>query len=113
MDDSEDLEKTRIRELNDAFRRSGHGGRIVITQGIQALPPVEQAEVFGKIRLFDAFNEANDPHREHDFGSIEHGGEKIFFKIDYYDQSLTQHSENAADPTRTTRVMTVMLACEY
>ena len=109
----EDDEKARIRNLNDSFRVSGQGGRIVSTQGIQQLSPVDQAAVFQKIRFFSAFTQANDPHGEHDFGSIAHGGEKIFFKIDYYNPKLEHHSENPADPTKTVRVMTVMLACEY
>lgn len=110
---NEDDEKTRIRDLNDLFRVSGRGGRIVSTQGIQALSTLDQAAVIEKIRLFDTFTQANDPHGEHDFGSIQHNGEKVFFKIDYYDQSMECGSENPADPTKTLRVMTVMLACEY
>lgn len=84
-----------------------------MTAGIQELSAVEQAAVFQKIRLFSAFTKANDPHEEHDFGTVEHNGETIYFKIDYFDKNLEYHSENPADPTRTTRVMTVMLACEY
>ena len=114
MPDSDEIDdKTRIRELNDSFRRTGQGGGIVITAGIHDLSAVDQAAVFQKIRLFDAFTKANDPHEEHDFGAIEHNGEKFFFKIDYYDKNLENHSENPADPTKTTRVITVMLACEY
>jgi hypothetical protein len=94
LDQNEADEKTRIRNLNDSFRASGQGGRIVSTQGIQQLSPVDKAAVFGEIRLFDACNQANDPHGEHDFGSIEYGGEKILFKIGYYDQGLEDHSEN-------------------
>lgn len=29
---------SRIRELNDQFRTTGHGGRIFLTKGIMALP---------------------------------------------------------------------------
>lgn len=112
-DAQENDEKIRIRDLNDTFRSSGQGGRILMTSGVQALSTIDQSEVFQKIRLFDDFKEANDPYGEHDFGSIEHKGEKIFFKIDYYDRDLKNHSENPADPLKTARVMTVMLACEY
>ena len=52
-------------------------------------------------------------YEEHDFGSFEAEGEKIFFKIDYYDRTLTHHSPDPADPTVTERVITIMLADEY
>ncbi len=42
-----------------------------------------------------------------------HRGEKVFFKIDYYDNKLELGSEDPADDSVTTRVMTVMFAHEY
>jgi hypothetical protein len=53
------------------------------------------------------------PHEEHDFGSFEAEGHTIFFKIDYFDRSLTYHSPDPTDPAVTVRVITVMLADEY
>jgi len=40
-------------------------------------------------------------------------GERILFKISYYDRSLIGHSPDHADPSVTTRVLTIMLAEEY
>jgi hypothetical protein len=40
-------------------------------------------------------------------------GHMIMFKIDYYDQSLSMHSPNPADPSVTQRVITIMLAEDY
>ena len=102
-----------IRKLNDAFRRSLAGGRVVKTDGIAALPEMDQAEIILRIRMFEDFNKASDPYGEHDFGSLEVSDNKVFFKIDYFDKDLKFGSENPADPEITTRVMTVMLAHEY
>jgi hypothetical protein len=103
----------RIRVLNDAFRRSFVGGRVMMTQGIAALSKERRAAIFEAVRRFDRFTPDNDPHGEHDFGAIDHAGQRIFWKIDYYDETLSAGSEDPADPSRTTRVLTVMLAEEY
>ena len=102
-----------VRELNDAFRTSGQGGRVLITQGIRAKGEEFVARVLEQVRTFAAFTKDNDPYGEHDFGNFELEGETIFFKIDYYNKSLDGGSENPTDPAQTTRVLTIMLAEEY
>ena len=62
---------------------------------------------------FSAFTPENDPHGEHDFGSFALAGRKLFFKIDYFDATMQFGSEDPADPAKTTRVLTIMLAEEY
>ena len=62
---------------------------------------------------FDRFDEDNDPYGEHDFGALEVEGERLFFKIDYYDHDLSAHSPDPADPSVTKRLLTIMLADEY
>jgi hypothetical protein len=103
----------RIRTLNDNLRRNFSTGQAVITIGVAALGSEAAARIIKTVEIFDDFCHANDPHQEHDFGSFEADGNTIFFKIDYYDKSLTQHSPDAADPTVTERVITIMLAEEY
>jgi hypothetical protein len=103
----------RIRELNDAFRKTFVGGRVMLTAGVNALPDADKATVLSKVRTFDAFNGDNDPHREHDFVSIEHDGVKYFAKVDYYDPDMCHGSEDPADSSKTVRVLTVMRADEY
>jgi hypothetical protein len=102
-----------IRDLNDAFRRSFVGGKVVMTAGIAAMTEELRATVFERVRAFDAFTDDNDPHREHDFGSFEVDGRKLFWKIDYFDAAMEFGSEDPADPSKTTRVLTIMLASEY
>jgi uncharacterized protein DUF3768 len=103
----------RIRELNDAFRRTFVGGAVMITSGVEAMPLDQRRSILQKIRSFDAFNEGNDPHQEHDFGSIDEAGVRCFWKIDYYDRKTEFGSPDPADPAVTTRVLTIMLAEEY
>jgi hypothetical protein len=104
----------RIAELNDLCRTAlGVGGKFIITEGIAALPPEDQSAIREKIECFTDFTPDNDPYGEHDFGAFTHEGKKIFWKIDYYDLTLTQGSEDPADPSKTRRVLTVMLADEY
>jgi hypothetical protein len=103
----------RIRELNDNFRRTFVGGVVVITPGIEALCREVKAEVLRRVRTFDHFNKDNDPHGEHDFLSFTIAGQTFFAKIDYYDRAMENGSDNPADTSKTTRVLTVMLSEEY
>ena len=108
------MDKTvRIRELNDALRRTFVGGRVMLTAGVDALPDADKAAVLTTIRTFVAFNGDNDPHGEHDFVSFEHAGVKYFGKMDYYAPDMHHGSEDPADPSQTVRVLTVMRADEY
>jgi hypothetical protein len=103
-----------IRELNDLFRREGRGnGTIVVTPGVQACGQEFFQRAFKAVRDFAGFSEDNDPWGEHDYGAVEVDREKVFWKIDYYDPTLTQGSENPANEAVTHRVLTIMLASEY
>ena len=103
----------RIRALNDELRQHLIGGGAVITPGIAALGQEAVERIVKTIAVFDDFCHANDPYEEHDFGSFDVDGHMIFFKIDYFDKSLTFHSPDPADPAVTERVITIMLAEEY
>ena len=86
-----------------------------MTAGVAALAPGTQAEVFKRVREFADFDPGNDPHREHDFGAFSVAAdERIFWKLDYFaDESMEYGAENPADPDRSFRVLTIMLAAEY
>jgi hypothetical protein len=103
----------RIRELNDRLRHNLSDGTAVMTPGIAALGQEAVERIVKTIAVFDDFCHANDLYQEHDFGSFEVEGQLIFFKIDYFDNDLTYHSPDPADPAATRRVITIMLAEEY
>ena len=104
---------SRIRELNDQFRTTGHGGRIFLTKGIMALPNYQMLQAIAAVRSFEAFTPDNDPHGEHDFGAVTIEGEKVFWKIDYYAPDMMHGSDDPSDPKQTRRALTIMLADEY
>jgi hypothetical protein len=103
----------RIRALNDAFRRTFVGGAVMITARVEAMPVDQRRSLLAKVRAFDAFTDDNDPHGEHDFGAVDEGGVRYFFKLDYYDRNTEFGSPDPADPAVTTRVLTIMRADEY
>jgi Protein of unknown function (DUF3768) len=103
----------RIRDLNDTFRRTFSGGRVMMTCGVAELPDMVKANALLLVASFDQFTEDNDPRGEHDFGSFELVNRKFFWKIDYYDERCEFGSEDPSQPERTTRVLTLMLASEY
>ena len=103
----------RIRELNDLLRRTFAGGKVVMTDGVAALPERELAQLLARVRSFDAFTNDNDPYGEHDFGNIQLARQTYFCKLDYYAPDMDGGSEDPADPTKTTRVLTIMRADEY
>lgn len=55
----------------------------------------------------------NDPYGTHEFGMSDVDGERLMFKIDAFDHNLEYGSPDPADPSVTTRVLTVLLASEY
>jgi hypothetical protein len=77
-----DNKTARIRELNDAFRKElpGAGGRLMITDGVNGGGVYCVTKALAKVMAFDDFNVDNDPHQEHDFGSFEIDGQKLFCK---------------------------------
>lgn len=102
-----------IRRLNDDLRREGRDGKVMITQGVQALRQELLQQVLDVVKTFDDFTPDNDPHGEHDFGSFKVDGVSVFWKIDYYDRAMEAGSPDPSDPEVTTRVLTIMLAEEY
>ena len=129
MENKIDVKK--IAAQNDKFRKTFEGGKVLLTCGVSALPLMQQQEIMQKVRTFNNFTEDNDPYNEHEtslsFAREERPqqrlvvrasrkrqlGEKIFWKIDYYDKDYRYLSENPCNPNITNRVMTIMLSYEY
>lgn len=114
-------ETMKIARLNDMARKAmGVCSRLVQTSGINALPQSDQSRIREKVEMFKDFTPGNDPYGERDMGMFEHEvgrntgcKVKVMWKIDYYDKACESGSEDPADPSQTTRVLTIMLAEEY
>jgi hypothetical protein len=103
-----------IAKLNDLARTAmGIACQLLITPGISALSAADQSAIRERVETFNGFTPDNDPYGERDFGSFDQNGHKVFWKIDYYDRTLRAGSDDPADPKKTKRVLTIMLAEEY
>ena len=104
----EEIRAYKIADMNDRFR--GAAINVMITRGVRDTLP-DLVGLLKAVEEYDAFTEDNDPHGEHDFGSLKWYWEKVFWKIDYYDQELKYGEDPLSENCR--RVLTVMLASEY
>lgn len=103
-----------IAELNDRFRQGDMSlGQYMMTTGVQALPTDKQNQLHQLVQNFDQFTPDNDPYGEHDFGKVTLDGDEYFWKIDYYDPTLTRHSDDPASLNATRRVLLLMCTDEY
>ena len=70
-------------------------------------------QILQAIKSFDNFTPDNDPYGEHDFGEVHVNGERVWFKIEYYDKNMEGHTPDPADDKETHRVITIMYPEEY
>jgi Protein of unknown function (DUF3768) len=90
--------RERMRTLNDRLRQHGIGGTTVVTPGVRALGPEAVSAILAAVTSCSTFDTDNDPYGEHDCAVLTVGAERVIWKIDYYDRSLSGHSPNP--PTR-------------
>ncbi len=113
-----------IARLNDGLRDNIHApgrNRVVMTRGVAELIGDvslfrnfhKRAELLRAIRGYDGFDQSNDPHGERDMGRFAFEGTDCYWKIDYHNADLTAGSEDPADPSLTTRVLTIMRVDEW
>lgn len=103
----------RIAFLNDAFRMTFLGGTITVTAGLHLLGDDFVREALSAVREFKDFTADGDPYGERDFGALTVQGRDCSWKIEYFDPTMLNGSEDPADAQITRRVLTVMLAEEY
>jgi hypothetical protein len=102
-----------IAKLNNDFRKSFIGGEVLLSAGIAAMSSEDKANIISMVQNFNDFTEDNNVYGENDFGSFDYKGEKILWKIDYYDLNNQYHSENPANPDITNRILTIMTVFEW
>lgn len=107
------LNKHKIQQLNDSFRQTFNGGKVILTKGVSLLPPKDISNITNLVKTYNNFNKSNDPYGEHDFGAFSFNGNQIFWKIDYYDSQYLFFSNNPECDKSTNRVLTIMFADEY
>jgi len=96
------MDKLRNDLLRKALPLIKHPNIAALTCGVMALGEDAVADIIEKVRNFNEFTPDNDPWGEHDFGSFDYKGQKIFWKIDDY------HGHDGYE-----LVLTIMLAEEY
>ena len=107
------MSAAKIRELNDAFRSTMTGGRVMMTAGVDALPSDVKAMVIRRVATFSDFT----PTMIRTASTISApssspvGSSSSSWIISI--PTMKFGSEDPADPAKTTRVLTIMLAEEY
>ena len=89
------------------------GGTVLLTAGVDTLPSDLQAMVVRRVATFSDFNEDNDPRGKHAFGSFILAGRKFFSSSIATIRTWSSDRKIQADPSKTTRVLTIILAEEY
>ena len=102
-----------IATLNDTFRKTFTGGQVLLTAGIAAMSSEDKANIISLVQNFNDFTPDNNPYSENDSGTFDYKGEKILWKIDYYDLKNKYHSEDPSNPYITNRILTIMKVFEW
>lgn len=103
-----------IRRLNDRFRKDPmRYGKFYMTRGVASMPTEFIRKAVQAMKDFSAFDDANDPHGEHDLCAFDIDGVKLFAKVDYYNRTMTAGSEDPSNDAITLRVLTLMRAEDY
>ena len=108
-----------IASQNDSFRTGmvvggcPLPGTVVVTSGVSGRGRDFQTAAYLAAAFDKTFTEENDPWGDHSFGVVTVKGERLYWKIDYYDAAQEYGSDDPADPARTYRVLTILFPSEY
>ena len=102
-----------IARLNDEFRATFDGGKVLVTAAVNALSVELRAAAIIAVQAFNVFTKDNDPYAEHDCAGFTLNGQRFFWAIDYFDETCTYRSRDPCDEFVTTRVLTLMLTQDY
>ena len=114
----------RIAEQNDAFRKAiclgitpneALPGRAVTTRAVHDKGQDFIDKAVAAVGVFDTFDPDNDPDEHHDFGAFDIDDKRLFWKIDLFEigTDMRYGAETPDDPSRTERVLTIMLASDW
>ncbi|AYV48626.1 hypothetical protein CFHF_19570 [Caulobacter flavus] len=109
---SDETRAAAIAALNDSHRASP-GAAWTLGRRLYDLGEAFVAKAVAAVVGFDAFTEGDDPYGERDFGAFDLEGQRVMWKIDYYDLDLCGGSPDPANPAVTRRVLTLILAEDY
>jgi hypothetical protein len=111
-----------VADQNDRFRKTVTGtasgpnipqGRVVMTRGVSERGEAFCASLIVAVGTYEDFNADCDPYGWHEMGVIEIEGEKLWFKIDLYDENYEYGSSDPTNPRFTRRVLTLLFPSEY
>ena len=108
-----------LRQQNDSFRAGlivggcPFPGTVVTTSGVSDRGRGFVTDAILATAFDTDFSEDNDPWGTRDFGTITVQGERLYWKIDYYDADREYGSDDPSDPVLTHRVLTILFPSEY
>ena len=103
----------RIRELNDAFRTTLIGGRVVLSAGVRILSECLRRRVMRTLQSSRALRSFGKPNPEHESGTFTVQDIEFYWTIDYYDSTPEFAVRDPSDQVSTKRVLTLMLSSEH
>lgn len=104
---------------NDAFRNGmavggcPFPGTVVVTCGVRDRGRGFVTNAILAAAFDTEFSEDNDPWGDRSFGTVTVQGDKLFWKIDYFDNTRVYGSDDPSDPAMTHRVLTILFPSEY